>query len=49
MKTAKAKIPILVSHSATTEFAVKMARTVNITLIGFARGNRMNIYLNLFI
>jgi len=44
IKTAKAKIPILVSHSAPTEFAVKMAKIVNITLVGFARGNRMNIY-----
>jgi len=44
IKTAKAKIPILISHSAPTQFAVKMAKIVNVTLIGFALGNRKNIY-----
>lgn len=44
IKTAKSKIPILISHSAPTRFAVKMDKIVNVTLIGFAHGNRMNIY-----
>lgn len=44
LKAAKAKIPILVSHSAPTDFAIKMAKLINMTLIGFTRGKRMNIY-----
>ena len=44
IKVAKLKIPVLVSHSAATDLAVKIAKEVNLTMIGFARGNRMNIY-----
>lgn len=44
MKLAKRKIPVLVSRSAPTDKAVDMARELNITLIGFARGLKMNIY-----
>lgn len=44
IKTAKLNIPVLVSHSAPTEMAVEIARRVNMTLIGFARGKRFNVY-----
>ncbi|WP_447413036.1 formate dehydrogenase accessory sulfurtransferase FdhD, partial [Clostridium perfringens] len=44
VKTVKAGIPVLVSHSGPTDLAVDMAKSLNLTLIGFARGNRMNIY-----
>jgi len=44
IKTAKRKIPILVSRSAPTDLSVRIAKEVGITLIGFARGRRMNIY-----
>lgn len=44
IKTARAQIPVLVSHSAPTNLVVNMAKNINLTLIGFARGNRMNIY-----
>lgn len=44
IKTIKSRIPILVSRSAPTELAINMAKEFNLTLIGFARGNRMNIY-----
>lgn len=44
IKTVKAGIPVLVSHSGPTDLAVDMANSLNLTLIGFARGNRMNIY-----
>jgi len=46
VKVAKAGIPIIVSHSAPTSLALSIAKAANITLIGFARGNRMNIYCN---
>jgi FdhD protein len=44
VKAARAQIPVLVSHSAPTNLVVSMAKNINLTLIGFARGNRMNIY-----
>jgi FdhD protein len=44
VKAAKAGIPIIVSHSAPTDMALNIARKSNITMIGFARGNRMSIY-----
>lgn len=44
LKAAKAGVPVVVSHSAPTNLAVEMAKTLDMTLIGFARGNRMNIY-----
>lgn len=46
IKTAKREIPVLVSRAAPTSLAVELARQLNITLIGFARGEKMNIYSN---
>lgn len=45
-KVIRAQIPVLVSRSAPTDAAIEMARNLNLTLIGFARGNRMNVYSN---
>lgn len=44
VKVAKAGIQIIVSHSAPTALALNIAKAANITIIGFARGSRMNIY-----
>lgn len=43
-KVAKSQVPIIVSISAPTDLAIEMARELNITLIGFARGEKMNMY-----
>lgn len=43
-KVARAKIPIVISKSAPTNLSIELAKKLNITLIGFARGKRMNIY-----
>ena len=43
-KVRKGGIPMVVSKSAPTNQAVKLAREMDITLIGFARGSRMNVY-----
>jgi FdhD protein len=43
-KAEACAIPIVVSRSAPTDRSVALARERNITLIGFARGRRMNIY-----
>ena len=44
IKVAKRGIPAIVSRSAPTSLAIDMAGTLNILLIGFARGQKMNIY-----
>jgi FdhD protein len=44
IKTARSGISILVSRSAPTDLAVSLANQLGITLIGFVRGKRMNIY-----
>ncbi len=44
LKAARAGIPIVSSVSAPTSLAVKLAYLQGITLIGFARGERLNIY-----
>ncbi|EHP88344.1 formate dehydrogenase accessory sulfurtransferase FdhD [Methanotorris formicicus] len=43
-KIVNAKIPIVITKSPPTDKGVKLARKNNITLIGFARGSRFNIY-----
>ncbi len=44
LKAAKLKIQLLVSRAAPTSLSIEIAETLNITLIGFVRGQRMNIY-----
>lgn len=44
LKAIRAKIPIVVSFSAAIESGIRLAFAYGITLIGFARGSRMNIY-----
>ncbi len=46
LKAARWKIPILVSRTAPTFAAIKIAEELGSTLIGFARGERMNVYTN---
>jgi FdhD protein len=44
LKAIRAKIPIVASLSAAIESGIRLAFAYGITLIGFARGARMNIY-----
>lgn len=44
IKAIRNRIPVLVSRAAPTCLAVTYAEDYGVTLIGFARGNRMNIY-----
>ncbi|MFC1998232.1 formate dehydrogenase accessory sulfurtransferase FdhD [Chloroflexota bacterium] len=44
LKVLKRNIPILVSRSAPTNIGVKLATELGITLVGFVRGTRMNVY-----
>ncbi len=43
-KVARVGIPIIISRTAPLYSGVKLAEELNLTLIGFARGRRMNIY-----
>lgn len=44
IKAIRSGIPVIASHSAPTDEAVLLARQFNLTLIGFVRGKRMNLY-----
>jgi len=46
LKAVRARIPIVASLSAAIESGIRLASSYGITLIGFARGKRMNIYTN---
>lgn len=46
IKIAKRGIPVVISRSAPTNLAIDTARQLNILLIGFARGEKMNVYSN---
>jgi FdhD protein len=45
-KMARAGIPVLVSRSAPTSEAARLAEAFGVTLVGFARGSRFNVYSN---
>jgi len=44
LKAAHAGIPVIVSRAAVTDAAICLAEETGITLCGFARGERLNIY-----
>jgi len=44
LKVANKNIPLLISKSAPTNKGIKLAEDFRITLLGFVRGRRMNIY-----
>jgi FdhD protein len=44
LKAVRAQIPVVSSLSAAVESGINLADSYGITLIGFARGKRMNIY-----
>ena len=44
IKAAKVSIPVLVSRNTATSLAVELARSLNITLIGYARAGKFTVY-----
>ena len=46
LKVARRNIPILISKSAPTDSGIRLASDLGVTLIGFVRGKKMNIYAN---
>ncbi|MGD0021438.1 MAG: formate dehydrogenase accessory sulfurtransferase FdhD [Smithellaceae bacterium] len=37
-------IPVIISHSTPTTKAITLLQKTNITLVGYVRGGKMNIY-----
>jgi FdhD protein len=44
LKVSKIGVGILLSKSAPTDLALKLAEDLNITVVGFIRGNTLNVY-----
>jgi len=44
LKVARRNVPVIVSKSAPTDLGVTLAEQLGITLVGFVRGQRMNVY-----
>ncbi len=44
MKAARLGVPMVLSRSAPMDLAIEVAEKLNVTVIGFVRGARMNIY-----
>ena len=44
LKAVRLGVPLIVSRSAPTDMAVRLAKQLKVTLVGFARGSRMNVY-----
>lgn len=44
LKVGKIGLPMILSKSAPTELGLAMANDLNITVVGFVRGSRMNVY-----
>lgn len=46
LKVARRNIPLIISKSAPTSLGIRLADELGITLLGFARGKRVNAYTN---
>jgi FdhD protein len=44
LKVSRSGVPVIVSRSAPTSLGLKLAADLGVTLVGFVRGKRMNIY-----
>jgi FdhD protein len=46
LKVSRRNIPIIISKSAPTNLGIRLANDLGMTLLGFARGTRVNAYTN---
>jgi formate dehydrogenase accessory protein FdhD len=44
LKAARVDLPIVASLAAAIDSGIAVAKEAGLTLVGFVRGNRMNIY-----
>lgn len=47
-KAMNVGIPMIISRQAATDLAISLAAQAGITLVGFARGEKMNVYTNTY-
>jgi len=46
LKVARRNVPLLISRAAPTSLGVRLAQNLGVTLVGFARDKKMNLYAN---
>jgi len=46
LKAARRNVPLLISRAAPTNLGVRLAQNLGVTLVGFAREQKMNLYAN---
>ena len=46
LKVARRNVPLLISRAAPTNLGVRLAQKLGVTLVGFARDKKMNLYAN---
>ena len=46
LKCSVAGIPVIVSRGATTSLAISIAERTGLTIVGFLRGKKLNVYTN---
>jgi FdhD protein len=46
LKCSTANIPLIASRGATTSLAIDIGKRTGLTIVGFVRGSKMNIYTN---
>jgi FdhD protein len=44
VKAARARIPLVASLAAALDSGIALAKDLDLTLVGFARGKRLNVY-----
>jgi FdhD protein len=44
LKAARMQVPVVVSRGSPTERAILLGRELNITVVGYARGNRLSVF-----
>lgn len=44
LKAARLRVPVVISHTAPTSLAVDVARLLGVTLIGYAKAQKFNVY-----
>lgn len=48
IKAGKMGVPLIMSRAAPTNLAIQMAEELGITVVGFVRDNRLNVYTHLY-